>query len=76
LYLDVGRKDGVRLGEIARLVREAGELRRAEVGKIRVRDRYTFVEVPEDRLDAVIEKLRGRTLSEKTLSPERAKVGR
>ncbi|MFI5305990.1 MAG: DEAD/DEAH box helicase [Polyangiales bacterium] len=76
LYLDVGRKDGVRLGEIARLMREAGELRRAEVGRIRVRDRYTFVEVPEDKLDALVEKLRGSKLSEKALSPERARVGK
>ncbi len=76
LYLDVGRRDGVRLGEIARLVRETGELRRSEVGRIRVRDRYTFVEVPDDKLDGVVEKLRGQSLGEKALSPERAKVNR
>ena len=52
---------------------EAGELRRSEVGRIRVRDRYTFVEVPDAKLDAIVEKLRGQSLRERTLSPERAK---
>jgi len=76
LYLDVGRRDGVRVSEIARVVREAGELRRAEVGKIRMRDRHTFVEVPEEKLDQVVERLRGQAVGDKTLSPERARVAR
>ena len=74
VYLDIGRRDGVRIGEIARVVREAGELSRGDVGKIRVRDKHTTVEVPLDRVSDVIEKLKGRTLGEKTLSPERARA--
>jgi ATP-dependent RNA helicase DeaD len=75
LYLGVGRRDGVRVSEIARLLREEGKLRRAEVGRIRVRDRHTFVEVPDDKLDGVAEKLRGQSLRDRALSPERAKGG-
>jgi ATP-dependent RNA helicase DeaD len=73
VYLDIGRRDGVRIGEIARVVREAGELNRSEVGKIRVRDKHTLVEVPLDRVGDVVERLKGRALGEKTLSPERAR---
>jgi ATP-dependent RNA helicase DeaD len=76
LYLDVGRKDGARVSEIARLMREVGELRRAEVGKIRIRDRHTFVEVPDDKFDQVVARLKGHAIYDKTLSPERAKTGR
>jgi ATP-dependent RNA helicase DeaD len=75
LYLDVGRRDGVRTGEIARLMRDIGALQRSEVGRIRVRDRHTFVEVPDEKVDALLEKLRGHALRDKALSPERAKAG-
>jgi ATP-dependent RNA helicase DeaD len=74
VYLDVGRRDGVRIGEIARVVREAGDLTRDEVGKIRVRDKHTLVEVPLERVTEVVEKLKGRALGDKTLSPERARA--
>jgi ATP-dependent RNA helicase DeaD len=76
LFLDVGRRDGVRVSEIARLMRDIGALRRSEVGRIRMRDRHTFVEVPDEKLDELLEKLRGHALHDKTLSPERAKAGR
>jgi ATP-dependent RNA helicase DeaD len=76
LLLDVGRQDGVRVGEIARLVREVGGLERSEVGRIRVREHHTFVEVPDDKLDQTLDKLRGHSAYEKALSPERAKVTR
>jgi ATP-dependent RNA helicase DeaD len=73
LYLDFGRRDGARVGELARLVREVGELTRDEVGRIRVRDRHTFVEVPNDKLDQVVERLRGHVFHDKPLAAERAK---
>jgi hypothetical protein len=41
-----------------------------------MRDRHTFVEVPDEKLDELLEKLRGHALHDKTLSPERAKAGR
>jgi ATP-dependent RNA helicase DeaD len=73
LYLDFGRRDGARVGELARLVREVGELTRDEVGRIRVRDRHTFVEVPNDKLEQVVERLRGHVFHDKALAAERAK---
>jgi ATP-dependent RNA helicase DeaD len=74
LLLDVGRQDGVRVGEIAHLMRDVGGLERADVGRIRVREHHTFVEVPDEKLDHALEKLRGHTVYQKALSPERAKV--
>jgi hypothetical protein len=76
LYLDIGRKDGARVSEIARLLREVGELRRSEVGRIRIRDRHTFVEVPDGKLEQLLAKLKGHAVYDKALSPERAKAGR
>ena len=76
IFLNVGRKDGARVGELAKLMRELGQLPRSEVGKIRVRDRYTFVDVPEEQLDAVVERLRDGEFNRRALEPERAKVSK
>jgi ATP-dependent RNA helicase DeaD len=76
LYLNLGKRDGVRVGEVARLLREACELSRGEIGRIRVRDRYTFVDVPEERLETIIQALSGQTLHDKALAPERAKTAK
>ena len=73
LFIDLGRRDGVRIGELARLVREVGELERDQVGRIRVRDRHTFVEVPIEKLDHVVERLNGHVFRDKPLAAERAK---
>jgi ATP-dependent RNA helicase DeaD len=73
LFIDLGRRDGVRIGELARLVREVGELERDQVGRIRVRDRHTFVEVPLEKLDHVVERLNGHVFRDKPLAAERAK---
>jgi hypothetical protein len=74
LYLNLGRRDGVRINEVARLLRDQCSLTRSEVGRIRVRDRYTYVDVPQERLDSIIESLTGHTFHDKRLSPERARV--
>jgi ATP-dependent RNA helicase DeaD len=74
LYLNLGRRDGVRVNEVGRLLRDQCLLTRSEVGRIRVRDRYTYVDVPQERLDSIIESLTGHTFHDKTLSPERARV--
>jgi hypothetical protein len=76
LYLNLGKRDGVRVGEVARLLRENCELSRNEIGRIRVRDRYTFVDVPEERLDTIISTLSGQVVHDKALAPERAKTSK
>jgi ATP-dependent RNA helicase DeaD len=76
LYLNLGKRDGVRVGEVARLLRESCDLSRNEIGRIRVRDRYTFVDVPAERLGKIIDTLSGQTLHEKALAPERAKTAK
>jgi ATP-dependent RNA helicase DeaD len=74
LYLNMGKRDGVRVSEVAKLLRDSCALTRSEVGRIRVRDRYTFVDVPDERLPFIIDTLSGREFHERTLAPERAKA--
>jgi ATP-dependent RNA helicase DeaD len=74
LYLNMGKRDGVRVSEVAKLLRDSCALTRSEVGRIRVRDRYTFVDVPDERLPFIIDTLSGQEFHERTLAPERAKA--
>lgn len=76
LFLKLGRKDGLRVGEIAQLLREQCGLERSEVGRIRMRDKYTFVGVPEDKLDEILSKLAGHAINDRPLDAERARVTR
>ncbi len=75
LFVNVGRRDGLRAGDIARLFREATDLTRAEIGRIRVRDKHSFVDVAHERVDQVLSALPGRTVQDRELVVERAKVG-
>ena len=74
LFLNLGRRDGLRIGEVSRMLRERCSLKRNEIGKIRIRDRYTLIDVPADRMDDIIAGLEGAELRDKPLAPERAKV--
>jgi ATP-dependent RNA helicase DeaD len=74
LFLNLGRKEGLRIGEVSRVLRERCSLKRNQIGKIRIRERYTLVEVPGERLDDIIDALQGTELRDKPLAPERAKV--
>jgi ATP-dependent RNA helicase DeaD len=72
IFLNVGRRDGVRPGEIVRLC-EQGGLSKADVGKIRFRDRVAFVSVKQEVLERAISALRGATLAGRTLNAELAR---
>ena len=76
LYLGVGRREGVRPGEVARLLHEAAGLERAEIGRIRIRDKHTFVGVPIDKIGDVARALNGQTFLERALLAEPAKAPR
>ena len=76
LYLNLGKRDGLRVPEVVRLLRENCELARGQIGRVRVRDRYTFVDVPEGRLEGIIETLSGQVVHDKPLAPERAKTAK
>jgi ATP-dependent RNA helicase DeaD len=69
----VGRRDGVRAGDIARIVRERANLNRRDIGRIHVRDRFSLVSIRAELLDATIAALRDAQLGDHALTPERGK---
>ncbi|MEZ4329299.1 MAG: DEAD/DEAH box helicase [Polyangiales bacterium] len=73
LYVSLGRRDDVSAGELNRLFIEVGGVPADQVGRIRVRDRHSFVFLPVELADAAIAKLNGTTQGERELTVEFAR---
>lgn len=74
LYLNIGRKDGLKVGELARFLRNRCNISRSELGRIRIRDRYTLIGIPNKRIDEIVTILKNLQMHDKQLEPERAKI--
>ena len=74
LELAVGRREGVRAGEVARLLRDVGLLAKSEVGRIHVRDRVTLVSVSAEKIDELLEVLADVKYNDVPVAPKRADV--
>lgn len=59
IRLAVGRREGVRAGDVLRFLCEVGGMSRADIGRINLRERSTFVSIPADDVDAVLSRLEG-----------------
>ncbi len=73
LYVSIGKKDGVRVGELNRFFCEEGGLDRDEVGRIRIRDRHSFVFVPRAKEAEVVAATSGKSIGDREVTVERAK---
>lgn len=73
LYVNVGRRDELKASELGRLLRDRTGLKRKEIGRIRVRDKHSLVDVPEDRAEEIIESMTGAMLRDRELQLELAK---
>ena len=75
LYVNVGRKDELKASELGRLLRDRTGLKRKEIGRIRVRDSHSLVDVPEDRVKDVLDSMAGAVLRDREVELELAKNG-
>jgi ATP-dependent RNA helicase DeaD len=72
LYVNVGRRDELKASELGRLLRDRAGLKRREIGRIRVRDKHSLVDVPQERAKDVIDSMAGATLRNRELEIELA----
>ncbi len=76
LYIDIGKDDGVRPGDIVgAIANEAGIPGRA-IGSIELFEHFSFVEVPENLSDRVLRSLKRTTIRGRKISPSFAKPRR
>ncbi len=57
IFVGGGKKRGIFTGNIVKFFMEQGGIEKEEIGKIRVLPNYSFVEVPSDKADQLVEKL-------------------
>jgi ATP-dependent RNA helicase DeaD len=74
LFLNLGRRDGVRVVDIIRLFEMHAGLTKDELGRIRIRERHSFVGVPRERVEGAVQALSGRTAHDKVLVIELARA--
>jgi ATP-dependent RNA helicase DeaD len=66
LHVDVGRRDGAHARHVKGILADGG-IAPEQVHRVRVRDRYCFVEVDRSVADAALEILNGGQVGEKTI---------
>jgi ATP-dependent RNA helicase DeaD len=76
VFLNIGRRDGTRVGDILRLFEQNAGLGKEVLGRIRIRDRHSFVAVPTDRVEEALGKLAGARYGEKDIVAEIARAER
>ncbi len=74
LRLAVGRRDGIRAGDVSRLLRDVARLQRKDIGRISVRDRFSLANVTADKLPEVIAALRDQSFADHPLAPEKGRA--
>jgi ATP-dependent RNA helicase DeaD len=74
LYFNVGRRDGLEPTDLADLLNSSCGLGADDIGRVRVKERHTFVGVPTERVDFVISSLQGQTIKNRQLQVERART--
>jgi ATP-dependent RNA helicase DeaD len=74
IFVNLGRRDGVNASDFQRVLTEVAEISRAETGKIRVRDRSSFVSVKRELLDKAVSALNGATFSGKVAQAQPARA--
>jgi hypothetical protein len=74
LYLNVGKRDGLEGQDVSALLSSAAQLGTDDIGRVRIKERHTFVSVPSERTEFVISALSGLTIRNRALHVERART--
>ncbi|HVH47942.1 MAG TPA: DbpA RNA binding domain-containing protein, partial [Labilithrix sp.] len=73
VFLNVGRRDGLRVEDVQKLLVDRGGLTESDVGHIRLRDRITFVGIRKEHSERAIKGLIGAVVGDRTLNAEPAR---
>jgi ATP-dependent RNA helicase DeaD len=72
LFVNVGKRDGARDEDVLRLLREGG-LGETDVGRVRMRDRNSFVSVRTEHVEAAVNALAGKSIAGRIVIAELAR---
>lgn len=75
LFINIGKNQGVKPGDVLGAIAGESGMPGKLVGSIDMYDRYTFVEVPEDCADEVLEAMKSARIKGKSIHMEIARQG-
>src|SRR5207248_4480269 len=70
IFVNIGRREGARPGDFYRLIVDQGGVPREETGRIRIRDKNSFVSVKKEWVDRAIAALAGQTIGGRSVVAE------
>lgn len=73
IYVDAGRKDGLRISDLMKTIMQRTGLPRTALGKVRMLARSTFLSVPKEYFEPVLQSLSGTELAGSKRKAEPAK---
>ncbi len=73
LFVNVGRREGARPGDFQRILEEGGGLGKNDTGRIRVRERNSFVSVRSELVEKAVAALSGQVIGGRSVVAEPAK---
>jgi ATP-dependent RNA helicase DeaD len=68
LYVTLGRRDGIRPGDLVGAIANLASIEGRSIGSITLSDRFSLVEVPQQKAQNIIDALRGATIRGKKVS--------
>jgi len=71
LRVAVGRREGLRAGDLVRMIADALRIPKRSIGRVHVRDSFTLVNLQPDHLEPAIAALREVLFNDRPLAPER-----
>jgi ATP-dependent RNA helicase DeaD len=76
IYIGAGRKQNLRPTDLVGAIVNEAKVPAKDIGSIEITDRFALVELPEDRINAVITALRAATIKGKKLTVRRDLAGK
>ena len=73
VFLNVGRRDGLRVEDVQRLLVEKAGLAEGDIGHVRLRDRITFVGIRKEHSERAIQAIVGVVVGDRTVNAEVAR---
>ena len=70
IFVDAGRKDGLRISALMKEIVEKSKIQRADIGKVRMLTRSTFLTVPNKNCEAVFNVLKKMKVDGRKLKVE------
>lgn len=73
LFVNIGKLDKIEKKDIIDLLSNKANIKKEEIGKVKILDKFSFVEVPSNKAEKIISELDGKHLNGRHLGVEIAK---